>query len=107
VHPADLARSLALACGAPARPGEVREIAARAADCDVAGLGVQSLALLVASGAAAREALADTVIEQGRLVPRARWDNRADVLSVREAMALVGVAPDQEWATGAAHSART
>lgn len=107
VHPADLARCLSLACGTSARPGEAGELAARALGCDIAGLGVQSLALLVVSGVAAREALADAVVEQGGLVPRARWDDRADVLSVREALALAGVAGVQEWETGAAHSART
>lgn len=46
-----LARALALACGARPRPDEIHALVAQACACNIAGVGIQTLALLRAAGA--------------------------------------------------------
>ena len=81
-----LARSLSLACGAAAQEGEVAALAERAMVCPVPGIGAQALGLLGRSFPEMRGSWRDAV---GRLVseiPRERWYQRIDVLSVEEAL---------------------
>ncbi|WP_437570129.1 protein kinase domain-containing protein [Sorangium sp. So ce542] len=82
-----LARSLALACGARAREGEVQELAARAVTCPVPGVGLQALGLLGRAHPEARGGWAEAVGGLAEGIPRACWGLRMDVLSVEEALA--------------------
>ncbi|WP_437675875.1 protein kinase domain-containing protein [Sorangium sp. So ce131] len=69
---------------------EARALAAQAARCPVPGLGVQSLALLRRACPALPPFPDEVLAPLCRGVPEARWDDRLDVLSVRESLAAAG-----------------
>ena len=84
---ASLARSLAIACGSVADPGEVEALSAKAAECKLPGIGIQALALLSRVAPALRESWEEAVPALTRGVPEASWHLRMDVLSMDEALA--------------------
>ncbi|WP_437287594.1 protein kinase domain-containing protein [Sorangium sp. So ce406] len=81
-----LARCLALASGAAPGDGEARALAERALQCPVPGIGLQALGLLGRTSAEARALLRDQVDRLAAGIPRERWSQRMDVLSVEEAI---------------------
>lgn len=93
---ARFARCSSIRAGSPLEEGEIAGITAWALTCDVPGLGLQSLALLAAGGAAI-DAPPSAIARLAAEVPEPQWDVRMDVLSVRECLALLR--GDQESAT--------
>ncbi|AUX48857.1 uncharacterized protein SOCE26_104000 [Sorangium cellulosum] len=69
---------------------EARALAAQAARCPVPGLGIQSLALLRRACPALPPFPDEVLAPLCRGIPEARWDDRLDVLSVRESLAAAG-----------------
>lgn len=83
-----------IACGDAATPDDVAHLTAWARACKVPGIGVQSLALLVAASQHAggvRWRMHPLALAEPLLEPR-NWDVCIDVMSVREALARLGVA---------------
>jgi hypothetical protein len=80
-----LASSLALACGADSTAEDVERLVERALSCPVASVGLQALGLVARAGRT-------PALDQGRLaevmanLPKGRWDERREVLSIRESL---------------------
>lgn len=84
-----LARSLAIRCGAPSAREEILEMAVKASTCKLPGIGIQALALLAEALPEARKAPRDdAALTRG--VPPACWSLRMDILSMDEALSLLG-----------------
>jgi hypothetical protein len=80
-----LAASLALACGADSSTEEVERLVERALSCPVASVGLQTLGLVARSGrgpALDQDRLAGVIA----ILPQGRWNERREVLSLREAL---------------------
>jgi hypothetical protein len=86
-----LAAGLAVACGDPATEAELEALSRSAIECDTPGVGLQVLALMAGPGAARCDPA--TALRLAAQVPATRWDERLDVMSIREALALCGVFP--------------
>jgi hypothetical protein len=81
-----LARCLELACRRESSLGDAITLAAEAARCPLAGIGIQALGLLqLAAGASAEQLGVDPILLSDK-VPRAFWSLRMEVLSVDEVM---------------------
>ncbi|WP_437657783.1 protein kinase domain-containing protein [Sorangium sp. So ce1182] len=80
-----LARCLSIGCGAAPGEGEVSALIERALRCPVPGIGLQALGLLGRAYPEARGALRDSMDRLAAGIPRERWSQRMDVLSVEEA----------------------
>jgi tetratricopeptide (TPR) repeat protein len=80
-----LAGSLALACGAEASDDDVGRLVERALACPMADVGLQALGLVARAGRA-------PALDEDRLtamtarLPEGMWDERLEVLSIREAL---------------------
>ncbi|MFT3774509.1 MAG: hypothetical protein QM820_54830 [Minicystis sp.] len=84
--PALLGRSLAAAVrGLPHE--EAESLAAQARECPITGFGIQALALLRRGCPSLSPFPAEVLIPLCRDIPEAHWDERLDVLSVRESLA--------------------
>ena len=88
----DMARALALACGARPQPGEVDLMAAEARRCPVPAAGLQVLALLALAGVDAPPVAAHDVARLAALVPAADHARRGAILSTYEALEHLRVA---------------
>jgi eukaryotic-like serine/threonine-protein kinase len=87
-----LARCLAIASGAPMEVGELEELAGQSTDCRIVGIGIQALGLLGLASPASTARWRDAIPPLLEGVPRERWGERMDVLSMEEAL---------RWAVGA------
>jgi hypothetical protein len=85
----DMARALAIACGAPAARDEVEMLSAEALVCPVPAAGLQVLALLERAGVGAPRVEAAEVARLAALVPREHWSKRAAILTTNEALATL------------------
>jgi hypothetical protein len=83
-----LAASLAFACGSALPEEAVGALVERALACGVPGLGIQALGL-VARGGRMPALAPERIAALAGLVPPASWDQRLDVLSIREALEAV------------------
>ena len=83
-----LARALAIACGASAEAEEVEALVSRAIACKGPGIGIQTLGLLGKVFPQMRSSWQHAVAELVKGVPEIHWDQRVDVLSVNESVAL-------------------
>jgi eukaryotic-like serine/threonine-protein kinase len=83
-----LAASLALAGGGDSADDEVRSLSSRALSCPVPGVGIQVLGLLAMAGRAP-DVDADHLGALAGQVAGEAWDQRLDVLSIREARELL------------------
>jgi hypothetical protein len=81
-----LARCLALACDGSGGEPAARALADEAVGCAVPGVGVQALGLLAGVCPAVRAALREAAGPLAATIPRARWGERLDVVSVAEAL---------------------
>ncbi|WP_437588278.1 protein kinase domain-containing protein [Sorangium sp. So ce1000] len=81
-----LARSLALACGGAGTEADALALAERAARCSAPGVGIQALALLSRVCPAVQPALREAAGPLTAAIPRRRWGERMDILSVAEAL---------------------
>lgn len=88
-----LLRSLAVAAGESLDSSEVESLATCAAGCEVPGLAAQGAALLAAGGHPAREILVGVVQRAVEKLPIESRHVRREVLSLNEALELVGVSP--------------
>jgi hypothetical protein len=88
--PAALARCLAMASGSGLLVDEARALATQAAECPVSGLGIQMLGLLSMVYPSLRHEALRQARELAEQVPRQLWHLRMDVLSVDEALAVIG-----------------
>ncbi|TAK31526.1 MAG: serine/threonine protein kinase [Myxococcaceae bacterium] len=82
----DMARSLALACGAEAQPDEATTLTREALACPVPTAGLQVLALLAVGLQPVGAVNADDVSRLAALVPTDAWMKRAAILSTDEAL---------------------
>jgi len=82
----DMARSLALACGGEALPGEVARLASEALACPVPMAGLQVLALLAAGQHPTPGVTEADVARIAALLPSESWGKRATILSTAEAL---------------------
>jgi len=82
----DMARALALACGAVAQPDEVTTLTREALACPVPTAGLQVLALLAVGRHPVSAVSADDVSRLAALVPTDAWMKRAAILSTDEAL---------------------
>jgi hypothetical protein len=85
----DMARALALACGAEARPDELELLTNEALVCPVPAAGLQVLALLAPTGARAPRVDPAELERLAALVPAEFWSKRAAILSTDEALTLL------------------
>lgn len=81
-----LARALAIACGATTDAEEVEALIQRAIGCKGPGVGIQALGLLGRVFPQRCSSWQHAVAELVKGVPERHWNQRMDVLSVREAM---------------------
>ena len=86
-----LATSLAGAAD-PRLDLDVEAMAARAAECQIPGIGVQILALVAPRWPAEISCPVALAIKLAEQVPREHWHRCMDVLSVRESLDLIGKA---------------
>nr|MBK7065617.1 hypothetical protein [Deltaproteobacteria bacterium] len=82
----DMARALALACGAEAQPEEVTTLMREALACPVPTAGLQVLALLAVGRHPVSAVNTDDVARLAALVPTDAWMKRAAILSTDEAL---------------------
>jgi len=82
-----LARSLAFACGGAPAEAEALSLAEQAVRCPAPGIGIQALGLVAGVCPAVRPALREAADSLTAAIPRRRWDERMDILSVAEALA--------------------
>ncbi len=97
------ARSIMIASGSPTDTEEVMEIANVARQCKVPGLAIQMLALLAMARPDLQQDFASGAEVYANQVLREHWDKRIDVMSVNEALALLG-GPARELLYSAAGS---
>ena len=81
-----LARALAISCGAETNDEEVETLVERAIGCKGAGIGVQTLGLFGRVFPEKRLAWQSVLSNLERTVPEEHWEQRIDVLSVRESL---------------------
>lgn len=84
-----LTRSLAIACGDAVEEGEARALSERAARCPVSGIGIQVLGLLAPRCPDLRDTLHESARTLAAAIPRERWGERMDILSIEEALFAV------------------
>jgi hypothetical protein len=85
-----LVGSLMIACGATLPAADVSALVARALQCAAPGVGIQALGLLAPSGLLGARPDDAAIAALAALVPARFWDERMEVLSVREALARLG-----------------
>ena len=83
-----LARAFSAELGATLSPEARAALCEEARGCSIAGVGIQALALLAPGEGRAMEEAARALASQ---VPRAHWEKRIDVLSVRESLERLGL----------------
>lgn len=81
-----LTRALGVAAGAVATDEQIEELAERAGQCRIAGMGLQALALLAQARPLLRPKWQAWIPLLLATVPEGRREDRLDVLSAREAM---------------------
>jgi len=87
----DMARALALACGAEAQPEEVATLTREALACPVPMAGLQVLALLAVGRHPVDAVSAEEIARLAALMPKDAWKKRAAILSTDEALGqLIG-----------------
>jgi hypothetical protein len=85
-----LVGSLMIACGATHPAAEVSVLVERALHCLAPGVGIQALGLLAPSGLLVSRPEEEAIAALAALVPERFWDQRMEVLSVREALFRLG-----------------